>query len=193
MPMRTTSPPAWQDLGGLTEALSPFVGLWAPCWPFPLSVVNFCPPHPDSRTAEDPEQEACGEGVPSARRRGLPGRLLARGGAVAVAPQVNQISGASQVVRQGPREGPLPTAPDTGLDLSVSRGSPAFLQRDPSHLAWLSPGPLGPLHLWTRPSGPQGHLGSTAGTACGQGEQAVGPGLPSRPETGAPRGARSVS
>ena len=78
--MRTTSPPAWQDLGGLTEALSPFVGLWAPCWPFPLSVVNFRPPHPDSRTEEDPEREACGEGVPSARRRGLPGRLQARGG-----------------------------------------------------------------------------------------------------------------
>lgn len=41
--------------------------------------------------------------------------------------------------------------------------------------------------------GPQGHLGSTAGTAHGQGEQAVGPGFLSRPGTGAPHGARAMS
>lgn len=42
-------------------------------------------------------------------------------------PQVNQISEASQVDRQGPREGHLLTAPDTGLDPSMSQGRPAFL------------------------------------------------------------------
>lgn len=72
-------PTCLQDLGGRTEALTPFVGLWAPCWPFLLCMVNFRPPHPDSRTAEEPEQGACEEGIPSARRRGLPGWLLARG------------------------------------------------------------------------------------------------------------------
>lgn len=98
-----------------------------------------------------------------------------------MAPQVNQISGASQVVRQGPREGPLLTAPDTGLDPCVSQGSPAFLQRDPPHLVWLSPEPLGLLRLWTRPSGPKGIWVALQAPPIGRGSrlwaQASSPGL----------------